>query len=89
MSIGSEQKVMEKVETSKTCDVLRKILWRGISTPLVDAARSLLGPSGCKKVSDIETLIFVVGGRLLLARYQKRMSAGLVTLISWLRRLML
>ena len=47
---------------------------------LMDAASSLLASSGRRKVSDIETLILVDASRLLLARSQKRMSAGLVDL---------
>ena len=40
----------------------------------------LLALSGCRKVSDVETLILVDIGRLLLAWLQKMMSADLVDL---------
>ena len=56
--------------------VLGKI-FRRILTPLIDAASSLLARE------RLETLILVDDGRLLLARSQKRKSAGLVDLISW------
>ena len=67
--------------------------WRDCVKRNFDAAGRcgsfVVGSEWSWNVSDTETLILVDVGRILSAWFQKRMSAVLVALISWSRRLML